>query len=99
MTDRRDGKLFAESDGHEETTKLPELPVPDDAVTLRVVHWVTGDRPCLVKCADGERNMVRIKKLATICGLSCKDARSTSRLPVETYCAACLAGSARGVLR
>jgi hypothetical protein len=100
MLSRRDGGLFGDDGEHMKPTPPPELPVPENAIVMRVVHWPTGDRPCLVRCEHDERNTVRIKKLATICGLSCKDALRTSRIPISgDYCAGCLAGSARGVLR
>lgn len=100
----RTGRLFSD-DAIAETPQAP----PDlltAGPSLRVVYWEPDehereDRPCLVRCDGGERNVVSIRKLVTICGLSCSEAASTSAIePLgKNYCNACLAGAGRGVLR
>jgi hypothetical protein len=77
-----------------------------DGPPLRCVYWLSdnelaSDRVCLVRCDDGERSMLRIRSLDTLCGVSCKDIVRTSGIPPakQPYCQACAANAGRGVLK
>jgi hypothetical protein len=73
-----------------------------DGPSLRCVFWKEeAERVCLVRCDGGERNVRRIRKLATLCGTSCEDVTRTSSIPPARlpYCVTCLAESGHGVLR
>jgi hypothetical protein len=89
-------------------------PVVLEGPALRVVYFdgidetpdgpvvVEDNRPCLVRCDDGQRNIKTVKRLATLCGRSCASATRTSGLPPNegvTYCNACHALAGNGVLR
>jgi hypothetical protein len=78
--------------------------VDPEAPSLRVVYFprsVDSERPCLVLCANGERNVRTIRRLTTLCGTSCEAIESTSAIPPAKlqYCATCLSLAGKGVLR
>jgi hypothetical protein len=87
----------------------PEQPHPDleqaftDGTSLRVVRWsLLTERPCLVRCPSGERNLQRIRKLSALCGEPCEDAVATSGMPTGDragYCNTCLSLAGRGMLK
>jgi hypothetical protein len=73
-----------------------------DGPPLRAVYWqLDNERVCLVRCDAGERNVVKIRALSTLCGISCKEIVRTSAIPPAKmpYCQACVAGAGHGVLR
>lgn len=76
-----------------------------DGTVLRVVRWkLLKGRPCLVRCDAGERNIVRIQLLKTLCGRECKKVDVTmtsSQMPSadDPLCETCLSLAGRGVLR
>ena len=99
----RTGSLF------EPGAEAPAPVVQLDGPTLRVVYWtelrdgedVELERPCLVRCDGGQRNVVSIRKLSTLCGASCESIARTTRIPPADvkYCQACHALSGNGVIR
>jgi len=106
----RSGTLFDPQD----TAPIEQTDLrPQDGPTLRVVWWplvedgkvVDGqfeERPCLVVCSGGERNVKTVRKLQTVCGMSCAGIAATSAMEPthKEYCNACLAGApVDGVLR
>lgn len=86
-----------------------EAPLPDpvtdvhDGITLRVVRWkILSERPCLVRCDNGEKKIDAIRALTTLCGQSCEHAMSAGKRAAadkEGYCNACLSLAGRGVIR
>lgn len=74
--------------------------------TLRCVYWEPGDdnandRVCLVRCDGGERNVRSVRRLSTLCGITCKEVARTSAVPPakQPYCQACVTKAGSGVLR
>lgn len=71
--------------------------------SLRVVYFgvVEDERPCLVRCDDGERNVRRIRGLRTLCNIPCTEVKRTSAIPPAKmlYCQTCMSRAGRGVLR
>ena len=98
-SDERTRVLF--DDQHMQESPVVEPLTPTTGPTLRVVRWgLQGERACLVRCDNKERNIRSIRKLATLCGTSCTEAKATSRVqPTEDYCQSCLALAGNGVLR
>lgn len=87
-----------------EDVHLSEAAAPNvelSGPTLRAVYWGDDDRVHLVRCDAGERNVRRIRPLATLCGTSCADILRTSAIPpVKTsYCQTCHAAAGNGALR
>jgi len=83
-----------------------------DGPPLRIVYFdVTDDesgevtdednKPCLVRCDDGQRNIKTVRPLSTLCERACTEATRTSAIPPAklTYCQTCLARAGNGVLR
>lgn len=86
----------------EHVSELPQIaPELLDGPTLRVVRWpLLSERPCLVRCDHGERSLVRIRALVSLCGRSCADAIASSSQPSsEGFCQMCVARAGNGVLR
>lgn len=84
----RTGFLFNPGDPQEPVD--PERDLTDGTV-YQVVRWSIS-RPCLVVTGES----------VTLCGKRTADAESVSSRPAstrETYCAACLSKSGRGVVR
>jgi hypothetical protein len=85
---------------HLETIEVVQLTL--NGPPLRCVYWpVDTDRVCLVRCDNGERNVKTVRKLDTLCGLSCKEIARTSGIPPakQPYCQGCVAKAGSGVLR
>ena len=81
-----------------------------DGPPLRVVYFdvveddqsvTEDDRPCLVRCDDGQRNVKTVRKLSTLCERACTKATRTSAIPPAkaTYCNTCLSRAGHGVLK
>lgn len=100
--DARTVDMFAPEHVREQPAPVLEL---EGGPSLRVVYWTDEDgeeseRPCLVRCDGGERNIVRVRKLVTLCGTSCVEATRTSAIqPSKDYCQTCVASAGNGVLR
>ena len=91
--------LFDEADM--QPVDLTELTL-EGGPDLRVVYWnVVDERPCLVRCDNGERNRRTIRPLTTLCGISCAEVERTSAIPPAKvlYCMTCQSMAGNGVLR